>query len=75
MAEATENSDFELLKSRKKILQLLSEKEDKCLARQKKLLAREALELEEKKKRVEEEDQYEYMGNYGTNNRGAGNKG
>lgn len=33
VAEATESADFELLKSRKKILQLLQEKEDHSLAR------------------------------------------
>jgi hypothetical protein len=30
------------------------------------------VELEERKKRAEEEEQYEYMGSYGTGNRGAG---
>lgn len=33
VAEAVDAADFELLKSRKKILQTLQEKEDKCIAR------------------------------------------
>ncbi len=56
VAEATDHTDFELLKSRKKILQVLAEKEEKCLMRKKKLEEREVLEIEEKKKRMEEDD-------------------
>jgi len=56
VVEATETADFDLLKSRKKILQTLQEKEDQCLLRMKKLDEREALEAEEKRKRIEEDD-------------------
>lgn len=65
VVEATETADFDLLKSRKKILQVLQEKEDKCVLRIKKLDEREALEAEEKRKRIEEDDQYDYLGSYG----------
>lgn len=59
------------MKSRKKILASLQEKEDACLARQKKLDERETLETEEKRKRAEEDDAYDYLGTYGTSKNGG----
>lgn len=61
VVDTTDQTDFELLKARKKILVLLQEKEEFNLARQKKLDKRWELELEEKKKRYEDDDYcYDY---------------
>ncbi len=62
VADATESVDYELLLTRKKILKELEVKEVEGGAWQKKLDAREARETEEKKKRMEEdeENKYEY---------------
>ena len=63
-----ESVDFDLLKSRKKIVLLLQDKEDKNNARQKRLDLREALENEERKKKVEEDELNgydQYIGAYG----------
>ncbi len=62
VAEITETTDFELLKSRKKVLAGLQQKEDACLALMKKLDEREILEAEERKKRIDDEDAYDYLG-------------
>ena len=72
--ETTETTDFELLKLRKKVLALLQQKEDASVLRQKKLDEREVAEIEEKRKRAEEDDAYDYLGAYGTSNRNGGIK-
>lgn len=53
---------------------MISQKEEVCLGRQKKLAEREALEADERKKRIDEDEQLEYPGSYGTSNRNGGLK-
>lgn len=58
---------------------MISQKEEACQGRQKRLAEREALEADERKKRLDEDDQYEYLGSYGAGARnglkaGAGKK-
>ena len=76
VADATENVDYELLLSRKKVLKELSEKEERCASRQKRLDAREIKEIEERKRRMEdeEENKYDYLPYSQTNRIGLGVK-
>lgn len=76
VADATENVDYELLLSRKKVLKELSEKEQQCVSRQSRLDVREAKEIEEKKRRMEdeEENKYDYLPYSQTNRIGLGVK-
>lgn len=60
VAEATENAEYELLKQRKKVEQVLQQMESECVARQKVLDLREIRDSEEKKKRMEEEEDNRY---------------
>lgn len=66
MVEATENAEYELLKQRKKVEQTLQQMEKDCVARQKLLDVREIRDAEEKKKRMEEDEENRYdYGGYG----------
>jgi hypothetical protein len=60
VAEATDQADFELLKSRKKVVIHLQDQEKENLHRQKLLDKREAKENEQKKRRLEEDDEYKF---------------
>ena len=58
------------------MLLYLQEREERALLRMKKLDEREQLESEEKRKRIEEDDQFDYLGGYGASMRnGNFNKG
>ena len=70
VADASEATDMHLLLNRKKILRDLTEKETECKKRMDLLAKREAREIEERKKRAEEDDDLNYnYGSYSHSNR------
>jgi hypothetical protein len=60
--EAVEHTDFELLQNRKKNKETMGNKSNEIekIALQKKLLIREKEEIEERKKRVDDEEESKY---------------
>lgn len=71
VADASEATDMHLLLNRKKILKTLQEQEANCKKFMESLAKREAREIEERKKRAEEDDDLNYnYGSYSHSNRG-----
>lgn len=71
VADASEATDMHLLLNRKKILKTLQDQEADCKKFMENLAKREAREIEERKKRAEEDDDLNYnYGSYSHSNRG-----